>query len=277
MQVIAHEATNDRFDRYIRTAGYNGVINQRQFRALGLHWPTEYRRPDRTYDGDLAIDLGGEPAELHHARGETDDHTWVWWPERRVVCTGDLIIWCSPNAGNPQKVQRYALEWAAALRTMAALEPELLLPGHGLPVAGAAEVPHGAARHRDAAGVLVDQTLALMNDGARLDDVLHTVKPAGAPRGQAVPAADLRRARVHRAQHVAALRRLVRRQPRPPPPAARRVPGRRGAASPAARARSGPGPWRRPTPATSASPANSPSGRPRPIRPTRPPRAPGPR
>ena len=39
----------------------------------------------------------------------------------RVLCTGDLFIWASPNAGNPQKVQRFPLEWAEALRRMLAL------------------------------------------------------------------------------------------------------------------------------------------------------------
>ncbi len=106
IEVIGHEAVDERFDRYIKTAGYNGVINQRQFRAKGLRWPVEYRRPDRTYRDRLDLELGGEAVHLHHARGETDDHTWTWWPERKVLCTGDLIIWCSPNAGNPQKVQR---------------------------------------------------------------------------------------------------------------------------------------------------------------------------
>ena len=49
IQVIAHEAVEDRFDRYVLTEGYNAVINQRQFRAPGLRWPTEFRRPDRTF------------------------------------------------------------------------------------------------------------------------------------------------------------------------------------------------------------------------------------
>jgi glyoxylase-like metal-dependent hydrolase (beta-lactamase superfamily II) len=178
IEVVAHEAVDPRFDRYVRTAGYNGVINQRQFRVPGLAWPVEYRRPDRTYRDRLDLDVGGLRIELHHARGETDDHTWVWVPERRVLCTGDLVIWCSPNAGNPQKVQRYADEWAVALRAMAALEPApaLLLPGHGLPVAGEAQV---RAVLTDTAALLeslVDQTLALMNAGARLDTVLHEVR-----------------------------------------------------------------------------------------------------
>lgn len=177
LEVIAHETVDDRFDRYVLTAGYNAVINQRQFRAPGLQWPTEFRRPDTTFRDTLDVELGGEPLRLHHARGETDDHTWAWWPDRKVVCTGDLIIWCSPNAGNPQKVQRYALEWAEALRAMAALDPEVLLPGHGLPIAGADDCRMVLTDTAELLESLVRQTLDLMNQGARLDDVLHTVQP----------------------------------------------------------------------------------------------------
>jgi len=178
LHVVAHEAVDPRFDRYVRTAGYNGVINQRQFRAPGLRWPTEYRRPDETYADRLDLSVGGLSIELHHARGETDDHTWAWVPERRVLCTGDLIIWCTPNAGNPQKVQRFAEEWAAALRTMAALDPapELLLPGHGLPIAGAANVAMVLLDTAELLEVLAADTLRLMNEGARLDDIVHTVR-----------------------------------------------------------------------------------------------------
>ena len=113
--------------------------------------------------------------ELHHARGETDDHTWTWVPSARVLCCGDLFIWASPNAGNPQKVQRYPLEWASALREMVALEPEVLLPGHGFPVLGADRVRQALTDTAELLESLVEQTLALMNAGARLDEVLHTV------------------------------------------------------------------------------------------------------
>ena len=100
-RVVGHEDVDPRFDRYILTAGYNSVINQRQFRARGLQWPTEYRRPDVTYRESLDVTVGGTELECHHARGETDDHTWVWVAERKVLCTGDLIIWCTPERGQP--------------------------------------------------------------------------------------------------------------------------------------------------------------------------------
>ncbi|HWG93467.1 MAG TPA: MBL fold metallo-hydrolase, partial [Mycobacteriales bacterium] len=118
-RVVAHEALPRRFDRYVLTAGYNEVVNQRQFQLPDLRWPREYRYPDETYREALALRVGGLDLELNHCRGETDDHTWTWVPSRRVLCCGDLFIWASPNAGNPQKVQRYPREWAAGLRRMA--------------------------------------------------------------------------------------------------------------------------------------------------------------
>jgi alkyl sulfatase BDS1-like metallo-beta-lactamase superfamily hydrolase len=175
-RVLAHEAVRARFDRYIATAGYNADINRRQFGIDRLEWPTQYRYPDETYRDARTLDVGGVRFELRHARGETDDHTWVWLPETRVLCTGDLFIWASPNCGNPQKVQRYAKEWAAALRTMADLDAETLLPGHGLPILGTDRVHEALVNTAELLEVLHDDTLRMMNAGARLDEIIHTVR-----------------------------------------------------------------------------------------------------
>jgi alkyl sulfatase BDS1-like metallo-beta-lactamase superfamily hydrolase len=121
--------------------------------------------------------VGGERMELHHARGETDDHTWTWVPARKVLCCGDFFIWASPNAGNPSKVQRYPLEWAVALRRMAELGAEVLLPGHGVPVVGADRVRQALTDSAALLESIHDQTLAMMNEGARLDDIVHAVRP----------------------------------------------------------------------------------------------------
>ena len=175
-RVVAHEALPRRFDRYVLTAGYNEVVNQRQFQLLDLRWPREYRYPDETYREALALRVGGLDLELNHCRGETDDHTWTWVPSRRVLCCGDLFIWASPNAGNPQKVQRYPREWAAGLRRMAGLGAEVLLPGHGWPVVGEDRVRQALSDTAELLEHLHDETVRLMNEGARLDDVVHTVR-----------------------------------------------------------------------------------------------------
>ena len=175
-RVVAHEAVPPRFDRYIATAGYNTDINRRQFGIDSLEWPTHYRYPDETYRDALTLDVGGVRFELRHARGETDDHTWVWLPEARILCTGDLFIWASPNCGNPQKVQRYAKDWAVALRTMADLGAETLLPGHGLPILGVDRVRESLENTAELLETLHDDTLRMMNAGARLDEILHTVR-----------------------------------------------------------------------------------------------------
>ncbi|MGO8956354.1 MAG: alkyl sulfatase dimerization domain-containing protein [Streptosporangiaceae bacterium] len=173
--VVAHEALPARFDRYRMTNGYNAVINQRQFGLPGLRWPTEYRYPDRTYRDQLTVEAGATTFSLRHEKGETDDHTVTWLADRRVLCCGDLFIWASPNAGNPQKVQRYPLEWAQALRRMIALRPEYLLPGHGFPIVGADRVSRALTDTAELLESLVSQTLEIMNAGGRLDDAIHGV------------------------------------------------------------------------------------------------------
>lgn len=174
-RVVAHENLPRRFDRYVETAGFNTIINQRQFRT-NIEWPVEYRYPDETYRDRIDLEIGGELFELHHARGETDDHTWTWVPGRKILACGDFFIWASPNAGNPQKVQRYPKEWAAALREMAALPAETLLPGHGLPIAGNDRIREALSDTAELLESLHDQTVAMMNQGARLDEIVNTVK-----------------------------------------------------------------------------------------------------
>jgi glyoxylase-like metal-dependent hydrolase (beta-lactamase superfamily II) len=146
-RVIGHRAMPARFERYRATAKHNAALNARQFggtveaqgndayQAFGMP-PIP---PDTLYDERMTITVGGVTFELHHCRGETDDHTWVWCAERGILCPGDLFIWAVPNDGNPQKVQRYPWDRAKGLREMAGCEPYALCPGHGGPVIGEKE------------------------------------------------------------------------------------------------------------------------------------------
>ncbi|WP_336206172.1 alkyl sulfatase dimerization domain-containing protein [Nonomuraea sp. LPB2021202275-12-8] len=176
--VYAHEAVVARFERYLLTNGYNAVINQRQFQSSKLRWPTDYRNPDATYRDALTVRLGGLTFELFHAKGETDDATVAYVPEHRLLLPGDLFIWVTPNCGNPQKVQRYPREWVHALRRMAALDAEIMLPSHGAPIFGRDRIRQALLETAEWLESLVTQTLDLLNAGARLDEIVHAVRPA---------------------------------------------------------------------------------------------------
>lgn len=174
-RVIAHRAMPARFARYAATAGHNAALNARQFggtveartndayAAFGLP-PIP---PNTLYDDALSIVVGGVGFELRHCRGETDDHTWVWCPERGVLCPGDLFIWAVPNDGNPQKVQRYPWDRAKGLREMAECGPRALCPGHGGPVIGETKkIVHMLTETATFLETIVTRTLAAMENGS---------------------------------------------------------------------------------------------------------------
>ena len=186
--VIAHENVAKRLDRYEETNLWNVAINKRQFGGIRSDMSVEINQdaerflsrstlvPDETFTDQLTLNAGGTTIELHHARGETDDHLWAWLPEKKWIFTGDFIIWNYPNAGNPQKVQRYALEWAQALRKMIDQGPELLVPAHGLPIEGKERIARVLDDIASSLESLVTEVVAMMNAGETLDTIIHKVK-----------------------------------------------------------------------------------------------------
>jgi glyoxylase-like metal-dependent hydrolase (beta-lactamase superfamily II) len=185
MTIVGHRNVDARFDRYRYTNDWNVLINARQFGGVRGDFgmggeaadfiPVETARPNHVVDDHDTIVVGDRTIELHHARGETDDHLWGWMPNEKWAFVGDFVIWNFPNAGNPQKVQRYPIEWAAALRDMAAHGPELLLPAHGLPIEGRDRIGRVLGTIAGALEHLVNEVVAMMNAGEVLDTIIHSV------------------------------------------------------------------------------------------------------
>jgi len=203
-RVIGHKNVQRRFDRYRYTNDWNVAINARQFGgirgdlnnalndlrpAAGGQRQSNFIPPD-TLDTTDVVDkfasytFGDSVVEFHHGKGETDDHLWSWFPQQKWVATGDFVIWNFPNAGNPQKVQRFPIEWAAALRAIIAKEPELLLPAHGLPIAGKERITRVLDEIATALEDLVRTTVQMMNDGETLNTIIHTVRVPEATLGK---------------------------------------------------------------------------------------------
>jgi len=195
-RVIGHENVVRRFQRYRDTNDWNIAINARQFggikgdlnnalndlrpapggQKLNNFLPSDVLEPTESLGDFTTMTFGNDAVEFHHARGETDDHIWSWFPEKKWVMTGDFVIWNFPNAGNPQKVQRWPIEWAAALRDMISKGPELLLPAHGLPIAGKERIARVLDEIATALEYLVSSVVQMMNDGETLNHIIHTVR-----------------------------------------------------------------------------------------------------
>src|SRR5581483_11535162 len=176
IRFVGHARMPQRFDRYTLTADFVARVNARQFGQPVRKAPPDWRYPDLTYDDRLTLEIGGLTFELHHGLGETDDHTWTFIPQRKLLVSGDFVIWAAPNAGNPQKVQRYSNTWAKALRDMAACGAEVLVPGHGPAVFGADRVAQILGDAAEFLETIHDQTVALMNEGKSLDEIVQAVK-----------------------------------------------------------------------------------------------------
>jgi alkyl sulfatase BDS1-like metallo-beta-lactamase superfamily hydrolase len=186
--VVSHVNLPPRLERYQYTNAWNQIINKRQFGGVNPRHgmrvasetpqfvPEDAAWPDITYEDALTLAVGGLEVQLHHAKGETDDHTWAWVPEHKALVTGDLVLWVFPNAGNPQKVQRFPSLWAQALRTMMSFDAELLLPAHGLPIRGHDRIQRVLGDLAGALEGLERDTVAMMNEGARLDEIIHAVR-----------------------------------------------------------------------------------------------------
>jgi cyclase len=86
--------------------------------------------PRVVFDNAMSVFLGGvEVRAIHFGRGHTNGDSVVYFPDLRVVHTGDLVIDGMPfidydNGGS-------ALEWPRTLEKLLTLDFDTVIPGHG--------------------------------------------------------------------------------------------------------------------------------------------------
>ena len=132
---------------------------------VGVNLPT--RLVDiKPFDG---IELEGKRFQLRGGPAELADRHYLWQPEDRVILGGVLLfqqehVWV---ADTPTPEQRAA--WVGLLDEMAALDADLVVPGHRLPGAPADATAITATREYL---LTFERELAAAVDGATLIDVL---------------------------------------------------------------------------------------------------------
>lgn len=118
--------------------------------------------PTEVFDDEVVLDVGGRDVVVrHYGPAHTLGDAVVWAPDERVLFTGDLLFWhvC------PLVWDGTVTAWLGALDAMLALEPAVVVPGHG-PVCG----PEGLRGMAGYFRLLAEQGAALHAAGVPVDE-----------------------------------------------------------------------------------------------------------
>jgi glyoxylase-like metal-dependent hydrolase (beta-lactamase superfamily II) len=120
-------------------------------------------KPTRLLDGGETLSAGGRTWEVVHTPGHSPGHICLWNSDDRLLCSGDHVLQVvSPpvtfeRGFDPDPMGSYL----ASLERVAALAPDLVLPGHGPPFRDgarrAAAIAAGKRRRLDQVRELVAQ------------------------------------------------------------------------------------------------------------------------
>ncbi len=173
-KVIGHRNLKDRIRKNKLLEGHRMGTDRKQFQ-VEMDLRDLFVYPDVEFDERLTLSIGDQTFHVVFGHGHTEDSLWVYNPERRVLCAGDLFQWTAPNVGNPYKMQRFALENAKALEEMAAQRAEVLCPGHGPVIYGKQEIETcllTAARYLHH---IQDHVVACLNQGMILEETIESL------------------------------------------------------------------------------------------------------
>jgi cyclase len=124
--------------------------------------------PTLTYEGQLTLQRGNREIRLFsHGPGNTRSDTILWLPQERIVISGDLLTSTAPfmSESRPRG-------WLARLREIAALDPLVIIPGHG----ALQRDRHYLNLHIALLESLIAQVDAALQQGLSLEETRRQVK-----------------------------------------------------------------------------------------------------
>jgi alkyl sulfatase BDS1-like metallo-beta-lactamase superfamily hydrolase len=139
--------------------------------------------PTITVDDEdvYSFTLGGIEFQVIGAPGaEGADNIVLWLPEQKILFTGDFYGPQFPQFPNVFTMRgekiRKPIEYIASLEKLILLEPEVVVPSHLDPTVGAVEIRQGMERIRDAVQYVHDETVAGMNAGKNVRELMKEIK-----------------------------------------------------------------------------------------------------
>jgi alkyl sulfatase BDS1-like metallo-beta-lactamase superfamily hydrolase len=132
-------------------------------------------------DGEpFAFELGGVRFEVLPTPGaEGADNVCLWLPDHKILFSGDFFGPLFPQFPNVftmrgEKVRK-PIEYIESLETLIALEPEMIVPSHDAPIAGKEQIRADMERMRDAVRYVHDATIAGMNAGKTVHELMAEI------------------------------------------------------------------------------------------------------
>ena len=146
--------------------GKAGEFLKRSFGAYQFKGITP-TRPTETFDGQMNIQVGDRTVELievgpAHTRGDVIIHV----PSTRTIFTGDILF----IEGTPIMWEGPVANWIAACEKIVALDPEVIVPGHG-PLTDT----KGALAVRDYLIYVRDEARKRFDAGLSIRDAAHDI------------------------------------------------------------------------------------------------------
>ena len=156
--------------RFLQSATIVGHKNARA--AMMRATPQMPGPPPVTYTTEAAIHLGNVEVQLHHVgAGHTNGDTIVYFPDLRVVATGDLFTVTGQIPPIDYANGGTALAWPATLDRVLQFDFDTVIPGHG-PVSTRPDVQ----RHKEKLQTLQTRTRELIKQGVPKTEYLGRLK-----------------------------------------------------------------------------------------------------
>lgn len=135
---------------------------------------------DVLVDDRQAFTVGNRTFELISTQGgESLCASVVWMPEEKTVFTGNLFgpVWLAmPNLTTTRGDKpRLVINYLASLERVRALEPELLITGHGDPIHGKDQIRKDLDKLHGAVSYIRDRTIAGMNAGKSVHELMREI------------------------------------------------------------------------------------------------------
>lgn len=156
-----------------QAAGAEVVVHEGLNKALDTYKAAQ-GTPEKskvTYATNRTVKVGNASATAHFfGRAHTSGDTWVYFPDVRVISTGDSFVATAPNADYP--FGGSVVEWVKTLDEVLKLDFDTAIPGHGNDPLTKADVQ----KFRDNLNTIVTRGRELVKKGTPKDQLMAQLK-----------------------------------------------------------------------------------------------------